>query len=658
MSGLSWKINRIKAMGGKEILHRTGQTLALQVEKIRFERGWQPLPTAEVGRKTFLFSFGSQIAQKWSELFTVDSSGLTALIAGKIDFFGYDALDVGNPVQWHRDPVTGINTPIDIFGKTLDYHDDSLVGNVKFLWELGRHQHLIPLAAAYAVTGKAEYKDVVVSQIKDWISRNPFNKGIHWCTALEVALRLISWAVIHSFLHLRDNDDGLFDVADDSRELGRSIYQHAWFVAHFLSRYSSANNHLIGELTGLWVGCHVFDLGQDGKKWANQAQCELEAEAKKQVFSDGVNKEQATYYHLWVLEYLLFASLVGVRAGKPFSADFEKNIDSMAGFLTAVTPLGGVPPHIGDADDGFVTRFEARWPQKPYEDVLSAVAVSKRKQYSSDISQKAFWYGIMAGGGCKALVCKNKSMGAAVYPTVFPEGGYAVLGDELVHLIFDAGTLGYPSIAAHGHADTLSFCLAVNGDWWFVDPGTYAYHSLPEWRNYFRGTSAHNTLEIDGKNQSEIGGPFLWVKHAPVTFEGCGENKDKSQWATGEHRGYKGIVHKREITYEPDVKELLIVDTVTGKGYHRLVLNFHFSPEIYVEELSAGVWAARRKNSNCVVSVIGQNDWNWITCQAATDPISGWYSPALEIKQPTITLQGRRVCELPVTIKTLIKIQE
>ena len=69
----------------------------------------------------------------------------------------------------------------------------------------------------------------------------------------------------------------------------------------------------------------------------------------------------------------------------------------------------------------------------------------------------------------------------------FPEGGYFVLGCDFdtpseIRLVADAGPLGYRSIAAHGHADALSFTLSVGGREFLIDPGTYAYHTQQAWR--------------------------------------------------------------------------------------------------------------------------------------------------------------------------------
>ena len=126
-------------------------------------------------------------------------------------------------------------------------------------------------AQSYALSGKSEYKDLAVDQIEGWIDTNPFGLGIHWCSSLEVGLRLISWAVVHSLLVLSGHQQGLFSVVSDADRLGLAIYQQAWFVRHYLSRYSSANNHLIGELSSLWVTSQVFDLGSTGEKWGRIA---------------------------------------------------------------------------------------------------------------------------------------------------------------------------------------------------------------------------------------------------------------------------------------------------------------------------------------------------------------------------------------------------
>jgi hypothetical protein len=622
--------------------------------------GRAPVPAQPVGARLLLFPQTENWQSAWATRYHTRLESLDKLMQGKIDFFGQPPLDVGNPVDWHRDPQTGIRSPL-VFGKDLDYRNDSLVGNVKFVWELGRHQHLVPIAVAYAATGDSRYRNAVAGQIEGWIRDNPYGLGVHWCSSLELALRLISWSVVHSLIALRDGPNGLFGAMASSEQLGLSIYRQARFIRNHLSLFSSANNHLIGELTGLWTACRVFNLGAEGEHWGSQAKAGLEREACLQVHEDGVDKEQAFYYHLWVMEYLLFAWLVGERAGKPFSIGFRMRIEVMAQFLRDVAPAGGQPPQVGDSDDGFVTRFEPVWPQAPYGDVLTAVSATLDNDSvdsGANFPQKAFWYSMMLGK--LPTEEKTKIKAQASYPRIYRNGGYAVLGAGPLHLVFDAGPLGYPSIAAHGHADALGFCLALDGEWWLVDPGTYAYHSEHGWRDYFRGTAAHNTLEVDGANQSEIGGPFLWVRHALGRLVDVGTDSEGVQWATGVHNGYErlGVSHTRRIELSMQGDIITVSDEVGGNGDHAMAIHFHFAPDI---ELTPGpqptCWQGVKSGSGRRVLLEVDEMWCWEVVRGSESPKLGWYSPALGVKVPVYTLRGTRRAQLPVQVVTRIVLQ-
>lgn len=654
MSGLIWKLNRFRVMTFGEILFRIWRAFLTSAERYRLSVGWQPLPKTHVGPKTGLFGQDLLLLSQWQQCFQLDEPQLQYYLEGKIAFFGHDRLDTGMPVHWHREPVTGIESPL-IFGKKLNYRDDAIVGNVKFLWELGRHQHLVPLAVAYAVSSDARYKDCIIDQIETWINSNPYGMGIHWCSALEVSLRMISWALVHSILVLKDDGRGLFDAVADSGSFGTAIYQHCYFVRHFLSRHSSANNHLIGELTGLWVGCQVFNLGDMGDQWAHFAQQELESEAAAQVYADGVDKEQAFYYHMWVLEYLLFARMVAARADREFSVEFDNRLHAMLTFLKDVSTENAGPPQIGDADDGFVSRFDPDWPQNPYKEFMSAADTVFGLNGPAAVSHKAFWYHAMAADALKTGAEHRERS----YPVQYKKGGYAILGGDTCHLVMDSGDLGYLGIAAHGHADALSFCLAIDGVWWLVDPGTYAYHSDASWRNYFRGTKAHNTVVINDLDQSVIAGAFMWSHKARARLLSVTCQGDE-QIAIGEHDGYLrfGICHQRTIMLNSVTKELQIIDRLVGGSSVKADIYFHFAPEVVVtRENGSDNWRASHPDSSRQLIFILDKQWDVNLCRGQTEPVLGWYSPSLEVKVPTNTLHGSAVYsgELSSKISILVK---
>ncbi|WP_286292719.1 alginate lyase family protein [Methylomarinovum tepidoasis] len=590
--------------------------------------------------------------ERWHACFRFDPDAYEPYRQGRIDFFAHEPMDVGNPVQWHRDPLTGITSPLE-FGKYINYRDESQVGNIKFVWELGRHQHLVPLAVAYAVSGDESYRTAVLEQIEAWIAQNPFAVGIHWCSSLEVALRLISWALIHSLFALRDGAQGIFAASAVPEAIGQSIFQQAWFIRHYFSLFSSANNHLIGELCGLWVATTVFELGREGELWREEARRGLEREMFRQVYEDGVNKEQAFHYHLEVLEYFLFSWVVGARSGQSFSRRFRDRMIAMSNFLRDISPPGGDPPHVGDSDDGCVARFDPFWPRHPYRQVLEAVDVVFGNAQPS--WQKSFWYAAIAGK--RSDERERSEIWQRKYPVSYRKGGYVVLGGNGLHLVFDAGPLGYLSIAAHGHADALSFCLAVDGDWWLVDPGTYSYHGEPEWRNYFRGTAAHNTVQVAGRDQSVIGGPFLWLRKANAWLEEVGREGDV-QWCGGCHDGYSrlGWKHCRTVRLDVASRRLEIWDRLVGRSEQSVSLHFHFAPQIEVRPVEGG-WLAFWPGKNTRL-VIRPEDGEWWTVRGRENPIGGWYSSGLGMKQPAITLRGHYHVVPPVEIKTIIQIKD
>ncbi len=656
MVRIKWLINRLRVMGGNEVIFRAARASQQVVEEIKLKQGWVPKPHCNVTPRSLLFPDISVFKEDWEASFTLDEKTLEHLLSGKVEIFGSHQVTLPSNYNWRLDPTTNISAPLT-YGKKLNYRDENKVGNIKVTWELARHHHLVPLAVAYAITGDNHYLKSITFQIESWIENNPCGYGIHWSSSLEAALRLISWSLVHSLVATRNGRNGLFSVISDSRALGHSIFQQSHFIRYFLSRYSSANNHLIGELSGLWTACHVFNLGPKGDEWRNYAKMELEREFKKQTYDDGVNKEQALYYHLWVLEYMLFCITVGYRLDDPFSENLVELVTLMAQFITDLTPAGGKAPQIGDSDDGFVTRFSASWPHDAYWDVLTA----QQAVYDTGTAtqtEKAFWYSQIANKQSVNTLEHHDAIYRTSIPKVYEKGGYAILGDDIAKIIFVAGPLGYTTTAAHGHADALSICLAVNDHWWLTDPGTYVYHTDQKWRDYFKGTSAHNTLRIDKQNQSTIGGPFLWLKHARGFFTNKLTEKEGIQSISGSHDGYKSlnVSHERLISYDSSRKILEITDIVKGSTEHDIEINFHFSPELSITNNAPGKFIVTKFGSSVSLSVSVDHTLQWQIFKGSLNPIAGWYSAKLGSKEPSGTLRGTTNRPLPLKIITNIAI--
>src|SRR6185295_2959480 len=125
------------------------------------------------------------------------------------------------------------------------------------------------------------------------------------------------------------------------------------------------------------------------------------------------------------------------------------------------------------------------------------------------------------------------------------------------------------------HADALSFTLSAGGLEFLVDTGTYAYHTQPEWRQYFRGTAAHNTVRIDGEDQSLQGGAFLWLAKANAGVRSFASSASRDEFE-GWHDGYlrlpDPVLHRRRLMLDKRSRSILIEDRLEMRGSHLVEL--------------------------------------------------------------------------------------
>jgi hypothetical protein len=155
---------------------------------------------------------------------------------------------------------------------------------------------------------------------------------------------------------------------------------------------------------------------------------------------------------------------------------------------------------------------------------------------------------------------------------LFRDGGVAVMAAGDVQLVVKAGPFGEGS-GGHSHSDVLSLTARDSGREILIDPGTFTYVADPAERDRFRGSAAHNTVRIDGRDQAIPGGPFRWNDKPLVQVH---------QWVTSPSRdfldatcAYAGFTHRRRILFLKPAT-LLVLDTVDGPwGDHTLEQFWH-----------------------------------------------------------------------------------
>jgi len=655
-SRLGWYWRRLRRMSGPEAAGRLRDLLRRQAERRGLFTATRPRPPelSRAGRAWLGRPGGLEVG---AYLEAADR-----ILAGRLSVFALRDAPILAPPRWNRDPLTGREAPL-AFGPSLNYRDERLVGDIKYLWEPNRHLHLVSLAQAWALSGREEYLHGLEDQLESWFEQCPYLRGPNWSSALELGLRLINWSAVwhliggpDSPLFRSDRGQGLLD-----RWLA-SVYQHGHFIRGHFSRYSSANNHLIGEAAGLFVAAVTWPLWPDSARWRDWAFKVLVRETLLQNAPDGVNREQAVAYQHFVLDFLIIAGLAGRANGVEFPERFWSRIETMIEFLASIMDLAGNVPAFGDDDDGYVIRLAPEEDFQPYRSLIASGAVLFRrpdfKAQAGRLDDKSRW--LLGPGADSDFAGLPAGESRAPLRRAFPEGGYYVLGADFgsaeeIRLVVDAGPLGYLSIAAHGHADALSFTLSIGGREFLIDPGTYCYHTRKEWRDYFRGTAAHNTLRLDGLDQSVSGGNFMWTEHAAAAGESFepGERMDRF---LGRQDGYQRlndpVRHRREIRLLKDERKVIVTDSLDCRGRHRVERSWHFSEACCLEAKGQAVEVT---NDGLSLEVRpGRPAAGMSVRRGQESPPGGWVSRRFDEKVPAWTLVLEDEINGPVTLVTEI----
>jgi len=545
-----------------------------------------------------------------------------------------DEVRLGEVIDWHRDYSTGVTAP-SRYSALINHRDKSQVGNVKYVWELNRLQHLVPMILSLKWTEREDYRAETERQIESWCRDNPFMRGPNWKSPLEAALRLITWGVLSFIAGGR-----LVSEPDLKPEVQKAIYLQQYFIRRFHSRHSSANNHLVGEMAGLYVAATLWPILPESAGWREFAREKLIQEMDRQSEEDGVHRERAVEYQLFVSEFFLLAAALGEAVGQPFPSDFWARLSRMLGFIDSIRDRQGNFPIIGDNDNGQVIKL-ADSSQARTASLAGLMRTKAGEPGTGDLRQTLLLWGQKA----EDLPFTPADSSDASLQS-FPTGGYYVLSadrgaeDEMV-VVFDAAPFGLPPLYAHAHADALSFWLSYGGREFVIDPGTYCY-DWSDWRRYFRSTAAHNTIRVDGRDQAEQAGTFLWSSAVNAYLEALEDTEacaEVEAWHDGYRRLADPVVHHRRLRLFRKSRTLAIVDRLESQGRHDVEIFFHFSPKCRVAQVKNHCFLVTNGDKALLVQLDSRLQVSLE--QAAISPILGWHSPTFGFKQPCATLVGR-----------------
>jgi len=558
-------------------------------------------------------------------------------IDGRFDLLGLLDVSFGTPIDWHLEPTSGKRTGTDHWSQ-IDYLDPDVAGDKKVTWELNRHVHFVTLGQAYLLTKDERYADAFVTQLIGWLDANPPRRGINWASSLEVSFRSIAWLwALHCFAWSPRLTPAII------WRVVKSLVQHGAYVESYLSYYFAPNTHLTGEALGLLYLGTALPWLTTATSWRELGLHILLDQLPKQVQSDGVYFEQASYYHRYTTDFYVHVLLLARANGLSLPPGVKDTVAQLLDHLLWISRPDGLSTLYGDEDGGRLLTLHRR-EAADFRDTL---------QIGAALFGNGMWKWAAGPAGPELLWLLGPE-GLDAYDRLEPiepdsvvrrfyKSGFVVLRDgwqkESSYLFVDAGPHGALN-CGHAHADALSFEYAANGVTWIVDPGTYTYTRDAALRDHFRISSAHNTLTVDGRSQSQPAGPFSWTQVADTILSRF-EVTPETAMCRGEQNGYEQldppVQHQRSfyLLKRPDrfpTSYVLIQDRIATRGLYQYQLRFHLASDCRPAMKDGQMIVGHRSGASLAVGI-------WLVDARGTSaplPISievGWVSPCYAVRE-------------------------
>lgn len=548
MKKITWYLNRLKAMNMGEVCWRFQQKCLQKQEKKKYYRNNTPVYKVELPRELKdLKPQVNRISINWdNEKYTLFKEQY---------LFGVYSYDKYKKA-WSAGYQTENSWPTDQCSYDIPISQREDIGDIRTNWELNRHYQFAGMAKTFYVTGDVNVLKTLEELFYDWNEKNHFLYGVEWTSAMEIAIRVNSWIYTVCFLY---NALKKYELENDKilQDISHGILIMTDYIVKHRAKYSSANNHLIVEMYAVGLTGIFFDY----KPWKNLAFDILTEELPRQNYPDGVNREMSLHYQSFVMEAygLLMLEMNHNQINIP--PIWVEYLSHMSEFLCDCCGVYGETVVFGDNDEGKILDLSGV-AFDHYRYVLDLMGSVLPRKYSTmeSLHENLCW--IMKKELQKSCIEKNRYYSSEVRS--YRKGGYTLWRskDNKVLIGIDHAELGFGSLAAHGHADALSFQMFMDGIPVFIDPGTYNYHVPKRIRNQFRATKNHNTVCVDNRNQSEILGPFLWGEKYKINHVEFSDSLDDKCTICAELQN-NIYTHERKFNYNR--KNLLTIeDTVHG----------------------------------------------------------------------------------------------
>lgn len=635
------RLKKLFSLSLEEIVFRIKEKVQIKLEHFFYMMGIEPAfqEVFQVKPTSFFFPsfYNYQLRkQKMTDNLDIDKIILEAesVVADQVTLLGQE-MEIPSGDQWHIDPIEKIEWPGVFFDNALNHHSVEQC-DVKFSWEINRHQYIIPLAKAFWLTRDERYSKKAFTIIIDWIDNNQYNKGLNWTSSLEHAVRLFAWVWSISLCNESDY------YAKNISKIKQSIYQQAYYISKHLSVYFSPYNHLVGEAAALHLIGLLFPEFKLSGVWEKTGLKILEETVENQFHEDGVSVEQAFFYHHFTLGFYLQTIYLRTINGKSVSNRMRNRIQTAIESSVFLTMPNGEIPMVGDIDSARSLYFSMNhsWDFTGFHQ-LGAVLFGCgefKPPNAEEMSEELLW--IASDSDLAEYDKLDYSQPETV--KVLENSGYVVMRDswnsDSHYLCFDCGELADGlsrdaiSSSAHGHLDGLSINISAFGIPFLVDGGLYTYFGDENWHRTLRQESCHNTLKLEGFSQAEYGGRFKWKNALEPEFINLNHDEKEAISFQGRILYNTHTSHYRKIRYQR--KQFWIVHDKVNSSVKKLECenNFNFSPGIIVRvNNQKNLVLAEKGGVKLLIIPVGKGDFELF--MGGPDPADGWICPGYGLKE-------------------------
>jgi uncharacterized heparinase superfamily protein len=381
--------------------------------------------------------------------------------------------------------------------------------------------------------------------VLDWIKNYPLINGAVGWEPYPVSIRLLNWSGLF-FCKYRINT-----LADKTflSELWASLYLQAEWLRSHIENYL-LGNHLFenGAALSFIGGCFPADISE---KWYKKGKSILAKQIQEQILPDGMHFERSPMYHLRIA-YLLAALLNTGRSD--LQVLVEKPLRQMLKAIDKLYHPDGRIALLNDSAFGI------------YNHPIQII------KYASKLL------------GDDVKISNNTTGGPFALSNA---GYYGFHQNDGNYIICDAADIGPNYVPGHAHADMLSFELSLKGYRVIVDSGVYDY-DISQMRQYCRSTKAHNTVEINGRDQCEMWSAFRVARRGrPHSVRWLPSGAGFKLMAF--HDGYKRLkgspIHYRQFDWNKSGR-LIVKDQVIASCTQSAISRLHLHPDCKIDQLN------------------------------------------------------------------------